>query len=301
MQDLNDLYYYAEVVEHGGFSAAARVLGLPKSKLSRRLALLEERLGVRLIQRSTRRFAVTDVGRTYYEHCKAMLEEARAAQESIDLTRAEPRGVVRITCPVALLQTTVSSMLADFMASCPLVTIHLESTNRQVDPVAEAIDIAIRVRPPPLQDSDLVLKILGNRCQCLVASPELIARQGEVNMPADLSGWPSLGLGQPQQEFIWRLDGPDGAHAAVYHQPRLVTADMTTLRSAAQRGVGAVQLPVMMVAEQLAQGSLVRLLPTWSLHHEIIHAVFPSRRGLLPSVRSVLDYLALRFSQLDDR
>ncbi|WP_016587343.1 LysR family transcriptional regulator, partial [Yersinia pestis] len=114
MHDLNDLYYYAEVVEHGGFSAAARVLGLPKSKLSRRLALLEERLGVRLIQRSTRRFAVTDVGRTYYEHCKAMIEEARAAQESIDLTRAEPRGVVRITCPVALLQATVSTMLADF-------------------------------------------------------------------------------------------------------------------------------------------------------------------------------------------
>ncbi|MFW5402086.1 LysR family transcriptional regulator [Yersinia sp. 1252 StPb PI] len=301
MQDLNDLYYYAEVVEHGGFSAAARVLGLPKSKLSRRLALLEERLGVRLIQRSTRRFAVTDVGRTYYEHCKAMLEEANAAQESIDLTRAEPRGVVRITCPVALLQATVSTMLADFMVSCPLVTIYLESTNRQVDPIAEAIDIAIRVRPPPLQDSDLVLKVLGNRCQCLVASPDLVVRQGIVNVPADLTGWPSLGLGRARQEFIWHLAGPEGAHAAIYHQPRLVTADMTTLRSAALSGVGAVQLPVMMVADQLMAGTLIRLLPDWVLRHEIIHAVYPSRRGLLPSVRSVLDHLALRFSQLEDQ
>ncbi|AJJ09653.1 bacterial regulatory helix-turn-helix, lysR family protein [Yersinia rohdei] len=301
MQDLNDLYYYAEVVEHGGFSAAARVLGLPKSKLSRRLALLEERLGVRLIQRSTRRFAVTDVGRTYYEHCKAMLEEARAAQESIDLTRAEPRGVVRITCPVALLQETVSAMLADFMVTCPLVSIHLEATNRRVDPVAEAIDIAIRVRPPPLQDSDLVLKILGNRCQCLVASPELIAQQGEVNTPADLTGWPSLALGQPQQAFIWDLAGPEGAQARIYHQPRLVTADMTTLRSAALRGVGVVQLPVMMVTDPLATGALIHLLPDWTLRHGIIHAVFPSRRGLLPSVRAVLDYLELRFSQLDDQ
>ena len=301
MHDLNDLYYYAEVVEHGGVSAAAGVLGLPKSKLSRRLALLEERLGVRLIQRSTRRFAVTDVGRTYYEHCKAMIEEARAAQESIDLTRAEPRGVVRITCPVALLQATVSTMLADFMASCPLVTIHLEATNRQVDPVAEAIDIAIRVRPPPLQNSDLVLRVLGNRCQCLVASPELIGRQGEVNTPVDLTGWPSLGLGQPQQTFIWNLEGPEKAHAAVYHQPRLVTADMNTLRSAALAGVGVVQLPLMMVTEQLAEGTLVRLLPDWSVRHEIIHAVYPSRRGLLPSVRSVLDYLVQRFSQLDER
>ena len=103
MQDLNDLYYFAEVVDHGGFAPAGRAIGVPKSKLSRRVALLEERLGVRLIQRSTRRFAVTDVGRTYYAHCKAMLVEAQSAQEAIEQTRAEPCGVVRISCPVALL------------------------------------------------------------------------------------------------------------------------------------------------------------------------------------------------------
>ena len=96
MQDLNDLYYFAQVVEHGGFAPAGRALGMPKSKLSRRIALLEERLGVRLIQRSTRHFSVTDIGQTYYVHCNAMLVEAEAAQEAIDVTRSEPRGTVRL-------------------------------------------------------------------------------------------------------------------------------------------------------------------------------------------------------------
>lgn len=296
MQDLNELYYYVQVVEHGGFAPAGRALGMPKSKLSRRLAMLEERLGVRLIHRSTRQFTVTEIGRTYYEHCKAMLVEAEAAQEAIELTRAEPRGVVRVTCPVALLQVHVSAMLAGFMDLHPHVTIHLEATNRKVDPVAEAIDVAIRVRPPPLQDSDLVIRVLAERKQCLIASPQLVKALTTPRAPADLGSWPSLGLGMPQSDHVWRLFGPDGAVADVHHQPRYVTGDMVALRTAAQAGVGVVQLPEMMVARELAAGSLVRLLPQWAPRTEILHAVFPSRRGLLPSVRSLVDYLANAFA-----
>ena len=157
MKDLNDLYYYVQVVDHGGFAPAGRALGMPKSKLSRRIALLEERLGTRLIQRSTRRFAVTEPGQTYYGHCKAMLVEAEAADEAIALTQAEPRGVVRMTCPVALLDTHVGDMVAAFMVAHPRVQIHLEETNRRVDVVGEGVDVAIRVRPPPIEDSELVL------------------------------------------------------------------------------------------------------------------------------------------------
>ena len=178
MHDLNDLYYYVQVVEHAGFAPAGRALGMPKSRLSRRVALLEARLGVRLIQRSTRRFAVTDIGQTYYSHCKAMLVEADAAQQAIDATRAAPCGTVRMSCPVALLHTYVGNMLADFMALYPQVTVQLDASNRRVDPIAESIDLALRVRPPRLQDSDLVLRVLAERSQCLVASPELLARQG---------------------------------------------------------------------------------------------------------------------------
>jgi len=300
MQDLNDLYYYVQVVDYGGFAPAGRALDMPKSKLSRRLALLEDRLGVRLIQRSTRHFSVTEVGQTYYEHCKAMLVEAEAAQEAIDTVRAEPRGVIRLTCPVTLLHAHVGEMLADFMMRYPQITVYLEATNRRVDLLSEGVDVAIRVRPPPLQDSDLVMRVLSDRGQCLVANPALVRRFGFPTVPAELNGWPSLGLGAPRQSYSWLLHGPDGAEATLHHRPRLVTTDMIALRNAALAGVGAVQLPVLMVHEQLANGSLFRLLPEWSPRREIIHAVFPSRRGLLPAVRALIDYLAERYAAFDE-
>lgn len=299
VRDLNDLYYFVQVVDHGGFAPAGRALGIPKSKLSRRIALLEERLGTRLIQRSTRRFAVTEIGQTYYGHCKAMLVEAEAADEAIALTHAEPRGIVRMTCPAALLDMRVADMVAAFMVAHPRVEIHLEETSRRVDVVGEGIDIAIRVRPPPLEDSDLVLRVLAHRGQCLVASPQLL-KDGIPTMPADLSRLPSMDLGLPQSEHVWSLIGRDGAQAAIRHQPRLITRGMLTLRAAAIAGVGVVQLPSMMVREQIERGELIHVIPGWAPRREIIHAVFASRRGLLPAVRVLVDFLAERFAALDE-
>ena len=142
MQDLNDLYFFVQVVDHGGFAPAARGLGLPRSRLSRRIILLEERLGVRLIQRSTRRFSVTEIGQEYYRHCVAMLVEADAAQEVIERSRSEPQGIVRVSCPPALLCFQVGGMVAKFMAANPRVVVHLESTSRRVDVIAEGFDLA---------------------------------------------------------------------------------------------------------------------------------------------------------------
>ena len=300
MQDLNDLYYFVQVVDNGGFAPAGRALGIPKSKLSRRVAVLEDRLGVRLLQRSTRRFAVTEIGRTYYEHCKAMLVEAEAAQEVIEASRAEPRGVIRMSCPIALLHAHIGSMLADFMKACPHISIYLDATNRRVDVVSEAIDIAIRVRPPPLQDSDLVMRVLSNRKQCLVASPLLLEEHVFPAVPAQLNGLPSLSLGSPQNEHSWTLYGPDQAQVTLHHTPRFVTTDMITLRNSALAGVGVVQLPLLMVRDHLHDGSLMRVVPEWEPKPEIIHALFPSRRGLLPSVRALLDYLARRYEEIDE-
>jgi DNA-binding transcriptional LysR family regulator len=298
MRDLNDLYYFVQTVDHGGFAPAGRALGMPKSKLSRRIALLEERLGTRLIQRSTRRFAMTETGQTYYAHCKAMLVEADAADEAIALTQAEPRGIVRMTCPVALLDARVGDMVAAFMIAHPHVEIHLEETNRRVDVVGEGVDIAIRVRPPPLKDSELVMRVLADRGQCLVASPGLLARLGTPRAPADLATLPSMDLGAPQGEHVWNLLGPDGAQAAIHHRPRYVTRGMLALRAAAIAGVGVVQLPTMMVREQIERGQLAQVMPGWAPRREIIHAVFASRRGLLPAVRALIDDLAARFALL---
>src|SRR6185437_296936 len=162
MQDLNDLRFFGEVVEQNGFAAAARKLGIPRSRLSRRIGLLEERLGVRLIQRSTRRFAVTEIGREYYRHCVAMMVEADAAQEAIDRLRSEPQGRVRMSCPPSIIYFQVGEMIARFMEQCPKVEVLLESTNRRVDVIREGLDLAIRVRFPPLDDSDLVTRKLAD-------------------------------------------------------------------------------------------------------------------------------------------
>lgn len=298
--DLNDLLYFAWVVEYGGFSQAGRALGVPKSKLSRRIALLEERLGVRLIQRSTRRFSTTDTGQDYYRHCKAMLVEAAAAEEAIELTRSEPRGIVRVACPIAMLHSTVGLMIADFLAKNPKVEVVLDATNRRVDVVGEGIDLAIRVRPPPLEDSDLVVRVLAKRTWCMAASPALLEREGIPEVPADIARFPTVDLTSRDQSHAWDLSGPSGAVASVHHSPRIVTDDMLTLRTSAVAGVGIVMLPKMILADDLKRGDLVPVLRGWSPKHGIIHAVFPSRRGLLPSVRSLIDHLGASFEAIKE-
>jgi DNA-binding transcriptional LysR family regulator len=300
MQDLNDLFYYVRVVEHGGFAPAERASGVPRSRLSRRIAALEERLGVRLIQRSTRHFAVTDIGRTYYQHCKAMLVEAEAAQDAIDSIHAEPRGIIRVSCPITLLHVHLGDFVADFMARYPRVTIHLEATNRRVDVLAEGVDVALRARPAPLEDSDLALRVLSDRGTGLVASPALLRTHGIPASPDELTALPSLSLSSPQRDAEWVLYGPDEAVARIRHEPRYVTDDMIALRKAAVAGLGMVLLPALMVRDQLRDGSLVPVLQDWAPRRDIIHAVFPTRRGMLPAVRLFIDELVAFYRSFEE-
>ena len=298
MQDLNDFAWFVKVVDYGGFAAAGRALDQPKSKLSRRVAQLEARLGVRLIQRTTRQFTVTEPGQTFYQHCKAMLVEAEAAEEAVAALQAEPRGIVRITCPVTLLHVHVGPMLARFMARYPGINLQLEATNRRVDLVGEGVDVAIRVRPRPFDDSDLVLRVLADRGHCLVAGPQLLERMGNPSMPSELSEWPGLSMGAGKQVHKWELSGPEGAKAEIHYTPRFITTDMLALREAAMAGVGVVQLPILMVRDQLVSGELVRVLEEWEPRREVIHAVYPSRRGLLPSVRALVDFLTDEYARI---
>lgn len=298
MQDLNDFVWFVKVVDYGGFAAAGRALDLPKSRLSRRIAHLEERLDVRLIHRTTRQFTVTEVGQTFYQHCKAMMVEAEAAEEAVAALQAEPRGVVRITCPITLLHVHVGPMLARFMARYPGINLQLEATNRRVDLVGEGVDIAIRVRPRPFDDSDLVLRVLADRGHCLVAGPALIQRLGEPVVPSELSAWPGLSMNEGKHIHKWALSGPGGAKAEIHYHPRLITTDMLALREASMAGIGVVQLPILMVKDQLASGELVRVLNAWEPRREVIHAVYPSRRGLLPSVRTLVDFLTEEYARM---
>lgn len=292
MQDLNDLYYFAQVVEHGGFASAARALGLHKSFLSRRIALLEQELGVRLLQRSSRSFSVTEIGRAYYQSCVSLVVQAEEAQATIERARSEPTGSLRVTCPTALLRFLLEDALPDFLAAFPRIDVTLEASNRRVDVIAEGVDIALRVRFPPLDDTEVVMRKLDESRQFLVASPDLIRRRADVAEPEDLEGWPSLVQGADHIEHPWRLQSSDGDVRLVRHVPRLATDDVGALRHAALKGVGAAQLPSFIVWDDVRRGALVRLLPEWTLPVSIIHAVYPSRRGVLPSVAAFLDFLS---------
>ncbi len=205
-----------------------------------------------------------------------MLVEAEAAEEAIAMSRAEPRGTIRLACPIAILHARIGTMLADFLALHPQVTVQLDATNRRVDVVGEGVDVAIRVRPPPLEDSDLVVRVLARRVWCTSASPALLQRLGTPQVPADLAMMPTVDLASPSQQHVWEYSGPGEVQA------------------------GLLMLPRMMITDELASGALVPVLQEWVPRHGIVHAVFPSRRGLLPAVRALIDYLAERFDALDE-
>ena len=295
MFDLNELFLYAKVVEYGGFAAAGRALNLPKSTLSRRVSQLEARLGARLIQRSTRQFQVTDIGQAYYRHCVAMIAEAESAEDVIAFNKSEPRGVIRLSCTTALLNYWVAPMLAQFMAQCASVELNVKSFNRKVDIISEGYDMALNLCFPPLESSELVMKVLAKSPQVLVASATFLQSAPLPLVPADLVGLPSIHWGNPLLQYLWELTGPDGTTAQVLHTPRLISDDMSTLKNAALAGVGIANLPRMVVKEELADGRLIAVLPAWQPAEGVITAVFPSRRGLMPSVRSLIDFLGDAF------
>jgi DNA-binding transcriptional LysR family regulator len=294
LHDLNDLRFFAAVVEHRGFSAAGRALGLPKSRLSKRIAQLEERLGVRLLQRTTRRFAVTEIGERFYAHCRAALEEARAAQDVVDELRAEPRGVVRVSCPVSLVQTIVAHVLPDFLAQYPKVQVRVHSSNRRVDVIGEGFDLAIRVRDKLDTDSSLVLRTFGQSRVLLVATAAFLDAQGRPKVPADLERMPLLSMIEHEGAQIVELNGPDGAKASVEMQARLVCGDFALLLESARRGQGIATLPEFVCAPAIVAGELDVALPEWSMPQGVMHFVYPSRRGQLPGVRALVEFLAER-------
>ena len=294
LHDLNDLRFFAAVVEQRGFSAAGRALGIPKSRLSKRVAQLEERLGVRLLQRTTRRFAVTEIGERFYAHCRAALEEAQAAQDVVDELRAEPRGVVRLGCPVSLAQTIVAHVLPDFLAAYPKVQVRVIATNRRIDVIGEGIDIAMRVRSRLDTDASLVLRSFGQSGVLLVASPAFLDAQSRPQQPGELQSLPLLSMLEHDGAQVVELLDAAGNKANVEMQARLICGDFALLHEAARRDQGVAMLPEFVCAPSIARNELEVVLPAWSIPQGVMHFVYPSRRGQLPGVRALVEFLAER-------
>ena len=294
LHDLNDLRFFAAVVEHRGFSAAGRALNTPKSRLSKRIAQLEERLGVRLLQRTTRRFAVTDIGERFYAHCRAALEEAQAAQDVVDELRAEPRGTVRMSCPVSLVQTIIAHVLPDFLAAYPKVQVRVLSSDRRVDVIGEGFDLAVRVRDKLDTDASLVLRTFGQSRVLLVATPAFLDTIGRPHQPVDLERMPLLSMLEHEGAQIVELNGPEGAKIGIEMPARVICGDFALLLEAAKRGQGVATLPEFVCAPAIVKGELEVVLPEWSMPQGTMHFVYPSRRGQLPGVRALVEFLAER-------
>lgn len=293
MQDLNDLYYFAAVVSNGGFAPAGRALNEPKSKLSRRVARLEARLGARLIERSTRRFRVTEIGQSFYERCRAVLNEAERAEAVIADAQGEPRGIVRFSCPTGLIDP-IASILPDFLARYPKVDLQLVATNRRVDLIEERIDIALRVRTVLDADAALTMRSLTRSRRILMASPALAHRLGNPTDIASLPGLPTVAGGE-NGDNSWVLVGPGDRSITIEHKPRLACSDFPGQRAAAIAGVGITLLPDHVCWPALKAGQLIQVFPDWYAPEGTVHLVFTTRRGLPPAVRALIDHLADRF------
>nr|WP_321302414.1 LysR family transcriptional regulator [Alcaligenes faecalis] len=291
MYDLNDMVLFTEVVQRGGFSAAARHLGMPPSRVSRRLSRLEAEVGVRLLQRTTRSLSLTPAGEVFLRHCQAMRDEAEAAYAAVAQVQQEPRGLLRISCPVTLAHTVLSTVFAQFLIRYPQVELEVEVSNRVVDPVADGINVALRVRTTLSDSASYIVKRLGETGAILVAQPELLARFDPVRGPADLIKLPTVAMSARQGQNEWELYGPEGASLTVTHRPRYMASDLLTLREGVEQGIGVGILPDYMCCDALKAGRLVQVLPQWAPLPGIIHAVFASRRGMAPAVRHFLDYL----------
>ena len=289
--DLNDLMVFTRVVDAGSFTAAADVLGLPKSAVSRRVARLEGEFGVRLLQRTTRRLSLTNAGRSLYDRGRRIRYDFEAAQQSLAELQEEPRGRLRVTAPVEF--PGFPQLATDFLARWPKVQIEVDLTNRHVDLIKEGFDVA--VRGGDLPDSTLVAQKLGDGQRLLVASPSYLGDRGVPQNIDDLGKHDCIGFGPWSAGASWTLTGPTGP-IKVPISGRLSVNHLDAVRHAALAGFGIALLPTDWINADLAAERLKQILPNASPPGTALWAVYPSRKHVAPAVRVFVDFLKERFA-----
>lgn len=290
MQDLNDLALFAAVVKHKGFTAAANALDVPKSKISKRVAQLEERLGVRLLERSTRKLRVTDIGQTFYERCETILAGVDEAEAVIAAAKSEPAGPVRLAMPPGF-APILANILPTFLKRYPDIRLAILMTNRPVDLIEERVDVALRVRASYDGDQSIVVRKFGDTRQLLAASPAFIARHGPITFE-NLAQMPTIAMQENPGRAVWTLVDEAGAFRDVAHNPVLSCIDFGILERAAIEGIGVGLLPDTIAERGFRTGVLAPVLAGWGSPQSSMHAAFTSRHGMLPAVRALIDFLA---------
>lgn len=294
--DLQDVTAFLAVVDTGSFTAAAARLGLAKSNVSRRVARLEQRLGARLLERTTRRQRLTEVGTSYHALVTGAVEQLAEAARSVSELQGQPVGHLKVTAPTDL-NEGLGRLIAEFSARYPEIELEAELSQRRVDLVAEGFDVALRAGK--LEDSSLVARSVGDQTWQLYASPRYLARRGEPRTPQALADHECLLFRARRGQVQWHLDGPDGPHEITV-RGAISAQDFGFLRAAAIEGAGITMLPESMVPEALARGQLVRVMPEYCLGRSSFHLVYPSTRFLSPKVRVFVDFCVEWFKTEDE-
>jgi DNA-binding transcriptional LysR family regulator len=298
MLDLNDIRFFVEVVERGGFSAASRALQRPTSTVSYRIQQLERELGLTLLARTSRTVAMTEAGELFYRHAAAVIDRANEAEGIMRGRSVEPIGTVRYSVAIDVAHFAMPEMLGRFMRHYPGITLVQHVGNAPVDIVADRYDLAIRAHRDPLPDSQLVQRPLAAGVPShLFASPDLVARAGPLSSPADLEAVDTLFMKRDPVEPAWRLvAGADRSVVVdVALRPRILGTCMQTLKQAAEQGIGIVALPAYICRDEVASGRLVRVLPDWLAGESRITALMPHRRGMTAATRAFIDHIAAEF------
>ena len=284
--DLNELVVFVRVVQAGSIRGAAEALGMPKSTVSRKLIELEERLEARLLQRTTRKLGLTDVGRIYYDHGVRIVTEVENAERAVRSQHETPRGLLRVTAPLNL--AFVGSIVSAYLRRYPEVRLELSANARVVDLVEERFDVGIRFGS--LGDSSLVARSLGVIERVLVATPVYLKRRGRPRSPADLKKHDCLLFGSDAALTLTR----DGRREDVSLNPRLLVTDMDVLEIALKDDLGIAVMPAFSCEKAVRAGRLERVLSGWSPPSTPLHIVYPTTRHLSPTVRSFIDHVQER-------
>ena len=291
--DMNEVLMFSRVVESGSFTAAAAALGVPKSTVSRKVSALEERLGARLIERTTRRLRLTEAGTLLYERARRIALALDEAEAAVGELQDRPKGTLRLTAPIDMGNAWLGPVLADFVRLYPEVRLDIELSNHVVDLLAEGFDVAIRAGK--LVDSSLVARKLGTSRMALFASPDYVASHPAPTTPQQLVDHDVLLFRSPRFEATWTLTRK-GEQVDVQLHSRLSANDFTMLRGLLRAGVGIGMLPDVTGALGVRSGALVRVLPGWCLGEGQVSAVYPSARHLSATLRAFLDHLRDRLS-----
>lgn len=290
MYNLNDLVFFVQAAEFGSFAAAGRRLGQPKSTVSKRVAELEAALGARLIHRTSRSFALTETGRDFYDHARAAVIEAEAAETVVRNRLAEPSGTVKITASVPTAQFHLADRLHALARRFPKLEVQLHVTDRFIDLVQEGFDIAVRSHYAPLPDSGLMQRQIDTDPLILVASPAYMKERGTPSEPEALKEHDGLIVAASARS--WRLSTDSGKIVEVAPRPRFFADESVVLLKSAIAGLGIACLPDSIAAPAIKEGSLTVVLPEWTAGMITTTILTPHRRSQLPSVRAVIDFLS---------